>query len=48
MKVIISFLTTYFETLNPIVEAFTFVGHGDELESEGNMFGVETSFNECF
>ncbi len=48
MKVIISFVTTYFETLNPIVEAFTFVGHGDELESEGNMFGVEISFNEFF
>ncbi len=41
LKVITSFLTTYFETLNPIVEGFTFVGHG-------NMFGVEISFNEFF
>jgi hypothetical protein len=44
LKVIISFVITYLKTLNPIIEAFTLVGHGDELESEGNMFGVEISF----
>jgi hypothetical protein len=48
LLVIIFFLRKYFETLNPIVEAFTYVGHGDELESEGNMFAIETSFNEFF
>jgi hypothetical protein len=37
---------TYFETLNPIVEACSCFGHGDELEDEGNIFGVGASFEE--
>ncbi len=46
MKVIIPFLMTYFETINPIVEACNSFGHGDEFEDEGNTFGVGTSFEE--
>jgi len=35
---------TYFETMNPSVEACTSISHGDELGNESNMFGVEASF----
>jgi hypothetical protein len=35
---------TYFETLNPTIEACSSFGHGDELENEGNTFGVGASF----
>jgi len=35
---------TYFEAINPIVEACNSFGHGDEFEDEGNTFGVGTSF----
>jgi hypothetical protein len=37
---------TYFETLNPTIEACNSFGHGDELEDEGNTFGVGASFEE--
>jgi hypothetical protein len=37
---------TYFETMNPSVEACTSSNHGDELKDEGNMFGVEASFEQ--
>jgi len=39
---------TYFETLNPTIEACTFFGHGDEPKDEGNIFGVGASFEESF
>jgi hypothetical protein len=39
---------TFFKTLNPIDEACISFGHGDELEDEGNIFGVRTSFEESF
>jgi len=37
---------TFFETLNLIVETCISFGHGDELEGEGNIFGVGASFEE--
>jgi len=43
---VIPLLMTYFETTNPIVEACTSTSHGDELETERNMFGVEASFQQ--
>jgi hypothetical protein len=39
---------TYFETLNLTIEACNSFGHGDELENEGNIFGVGASFEESF
>jgi hypothetical protein len=39
---------TYFETMNPSVEACTFTSHGDELEDESNMFWAGASFEESF
>ncbi len=44
LKVIIPLLMTCFATLNPIIECWTFVNHNDELENEGNVFGVGASF----
>ncbi len=35
-----------FWTLNPTIETCTSIGHGDELQNEGNMFGVGASFEE--
>jgi hypothetical protein len=47
LKVVIPlFMVTCFETLNSIVEASMFVGCGDELKYEVNMFKVATSFEE--
>ncbi len=47
LKVVIPLLmVTCFETLNSIVEALTFIGCGDELKYEVNMFKVATSFEE--
>jgi hypothetical protein len=47
LKVMIPlFMVTCFETVNSIVEASTFVGCGDELKYEVNMFKVATSFEE--
>jgi hypothetical protein len=46
LKVVIPLFMTYFETLNPIVEACTSFGHGNELENESNIFGVGASFEE--
>jgi hypothetical protein len=46
LKVVIPLLMTYFETINPSVEACTSTSHGDEFEDESNMFGVETSFEQ--
>jgi len=37
---------TYFETLHPTIEACSSIGHGDEVEDEGNTFGVGASFEE--
>ncbi len=45
LQVVIPLLmVTCFETLNSIVEASMFVGCGDELKYEVNMFKVATSF----
>jgi len=44
--VIISFLMTCFVTLNPNVETWTYIGHGDKFEDESNMFEVGASFEE--
>jgi hypothetical protein len=44
LKAIIPLLMTCFATLNPIIECWTFVSHSDELENEGNVFGVGASF----
>jgi hypothetical protein len=44
--VILLFMVTCFETLNSIVEASMFVGCGNELKYEVNMFKVATSFEE--
>ncbi len=37
---------TYFETMNPSVEACISTSHGDELENENNMFRVQASFEQ--
>jgi hypothetical protein len=36
------------ETLNPTVETCTSTSDDDNLENEGNMFGVGTSFEKSF
>lgn len=41
LKAIIPFLMTCFATLNPIIESWTFVGHTNELENEGNVLRLE-------
>jgi hypothetical protein len=46
LKIVVPLFMTYFETLNPIVEACTSFGHGDEHEDENNIFGVGASFEE--
>jgi hypothetical protein len=46
LKAIISLFMTCFVTLNPNVETWTYIGCGDELEDEGNMFEVGASFEE--
>ncbi len=46
LKFVIPLLMTCFETLNPIVEACTSFGRGDEPKDEGNIFGVGTCFEE--
>ncbi len=44
LKVVIPLVMTYFETLNPTIEACTSFGHGDEPKDESNIFGVGASF----
>jgi hypothetical protein len=39
---------TYFETLNPTIEACIIFGHGDEPKDEANISGVGTSFEKFF
>ncbi len=47
LKIIIPLFMTCFVTLDPNIETWTQVGHGDELEDEGNMmFEVGTSYQE--
>ncbi len=46
LKAKISLLMTCYVILNPNVETWTYIGHGDELEDEGNMFEVGASFEE--
>jgi hypothetical protein len=37
-----------FETLNPTIESCKSTSYDDELEDEGNVFGVGASFEESF
>jgi len=46
LKVVIFLFKKCFETLNPTIETCTSVGHGNELQNEGNMFGLRASFEE--
>jgi hypothetical protein len=46
LKVAVLLFKTCFETLDPTIETCTSIGHGDELQNEGNMFGVGASSEE--
>jgi hypothetical protein len=41
LKVVIILFKTCFETLNPTIKTCTSIGHSDELQNEGKMFGLE-------
>jgi hypothetical protein len=49
LKDVIPFFVTCFESLNLIIKTCTSISpHGDELEDDNNMFGVEISFEQSF